>query len=275
MADNTTEQRNTIAQAPMSAKQIKDKYKNLVAQYPVDQAGKVQYRTLSNECLAASAKAIGLAGLLAYWSAYDLVQESYIVPRITPLWIAKSLGYAKSQATRHTDQIQELLNELVEWQQIQIDQDNQTDTQTITIAKDHDRLNSYAKIYAPTISTILAQSKGMATLYRVAIYVAIRSITYEIGPLNTPVYAYPPSYLAEQLGMATSTVQHHLAWLRDHGAICYYQCVMANVYHTVKYIYADPVNVAALVPYIIDHIDTEPNSKPTRRTRYRQGGGLI
>lgn len=268
MANNTTKQSDTIALAPMSAKQIRDKYRDLAAQYPVDQAGKVQYRTLSNECLFASAKAIGLAGLLAYWSAYDLVKECYIVPRITPLWIAKRLGYAKSQASRHVDQIQELLNELVEWQQIQIDQDNQTDTQTITIAKDHDRLNSYSKIYASTISTILAESKGMATLYRVAIYVAIRSITYEIGPLNTPVYAYPPSYLAEQLGMATSTVQHHLAWLRDHGAICYYQCVMANVYHTVKYIYADPVNVAQLAPYILDHIDPEPSSKPTRRTRY-------
>ena len=268
MTDNTTKQSNTIALAPMSAKQIKDKYSDLVAQYPVDKAGKVQYRTLSNECLAASAKAIGLAGLLAYWSAYDLAQESYIVPRITPLWIAKRLGYVKSQASRHTERIQELLDELAEWQQIEIDQDDQTDTQTITIAKDHDRLNSFSKIYAPTISTILAQSKGMTTLYRVAIYVAIRSITYEVGPLNTPVYAYPPSYLAEQLGMATSTVQKHLAWLRDHGALCYYQCVMANMYHTVKYIYSDPVNVGALVPYIIDHIDPEQTSKPTRRTRY-------
>lgn len=268
MADNTTKQHDTIAKEPMTAKAIKNKYKDLVAQYPVNQAGKVQYRTLSNECLFASAKAVGLAGLLAYWSAYDLVQESYTVPRITPLWIAKRLGYAKTQASRHTDQIQELLDELAEWEQIQIDQDEQTDTQTITIAKDHDRLNSFAKIYAPTIQTILAQSKGMTTLFRVAIYVAIRSITYEVGPLNTPVYAYPPSYLAEQLGMATSTVQKHLAWLRDHGAICYYQCVMANVYHTVKYIYSDPVNVAQLVPYILDHIDPEPNSKPTRRTRY-------
>ncbi|MDC2845181.1 hypothetical protein PO185_05820 [Limosilactobacillus mucosae] len=268
MANNTTKQHDTIALAPMSAKQIKDKYSDLVAQYPVNQAGKVQYRTLSNECLFASAKAIGLAGLLAYWSAYDLVNESYTVPRITPLWIAKRLGYVKSQASRHVDKIQELLDELAEWDQIEIDKDKQTDTQTITIAKDHDRLNSFAKIYAPTISTILAQSKGMTTLYRVAIYVAIRSITYEVGPLNTPVYAYPPSYLAEQLGMATSTVQKHLAWLRDHGALCYYQCVMANMYHTVKYIYSDPVNVGALVPYIIDHIDTEHNSKPTRRTRY-------
>lgn len=268
MADNTTKQHDTIALAPMSAKQIRDKYKSLVDQYPVNQAGKVQYRTLSNECLAASAKAIGLAGLLAYWSAFDLVKESYIVPRITPLWIAKRLGYVKSQASRHVDKIQELLDELAEWDQIQIDQDDQTDTQTITIAKDHDRLNSFSKIYAPTISTILAESKGMTTLYRVAIYVAIRSITYEVGPLNTPVYAYPPSYLAEQLGMATSTVQKHLAWLRDHGALCYYQCVMANVYHTVKYIYSDPVNVGALVPYIIDHIDPEQTSKPTRRTRY-------
>lgn len=268
MADNTTKQSNTIALAPMSAKEIKDKYRDLVAQYPVNQAAKVQYRTLSNECLFASAKAVGLAGLLAYWSAYDLAKESYTVPRITPLWIAKRLGYVKSQASRHTDQIQELLNELAEWQQIEIDKDNQTDTQTITITKDHDRLNSFSKIYAPTISTILDQSKGMTTLYRVAIYVAMRSITYETGPLNTPVYAYPPSYLAEQLGMATSTVQHHLSWLRDHGAICYYQCVMANVYHTVKYIYSDPVNVGALVPYIIDHINPEPSSKPTRRTRY-------
>lgn len=262
MADNTTTQCNTIALAPMSAKQIKEKYKDLTDQYPLVSVGKVPYRTLTHlwQFYNLNAKQLGMLGLLSYWSAYTIDQEEYNVPRISPLWIAKRLGYAKDQASRHVKQIKDLLVELHEFGLIQIVPDHATKTQTILIDHSQDRVGGgFSKLYAPTIQTILDQSKGMTTLYRVALYVAMRALTYETGPTNVPVIDYSPSYLAKMLGTSTSTIQRHLAWLRDHGAICYYQCVMNNVYHTVKYIYADPVNVAQLVPYIIDHIVKKPN----------------
>lgn len=258
----TTKQHDTIAQPPMTAKAIKSKYKDLMDQYPAVSVGKVPYRTLTHlwQFYDLNAKQLGMLGLLSYWSAYTIDQQEYNVARISPLWIAKRLGYAKDQASRHVQQIKDLLVSLHELELIQIVPDHATKTQTILIDHSQDRVGGgFSKLYAPTIQTILDQSKGMTTLYRVALYVAMRSITYETGPTNVPVMDYPPSYLAKMLGTSTSTIQRHLAWLRDHGAICYYQCVMNNVYHTVKYIYSDPVNVAQLVPYIIDHIVTKPN----------------
>lgn len=264
----TTKQSNTqsnaIALPPMTAKAIKAKYKDLTDQYPAVSVGQVPYRTLTHlwQFYDLNAKQLGMLGLLSYWSAYTIDQAEYNVPRISPIWIAKRLGYAKDQASRHVQQIKDLLVELHEFGLIKIVPDHATKTQTILIDHSQDRVGGgFSKLYAPTISTILAESKGMTTLYRVALYVAMRSITYETGPTNTPVIDYPPRYLAKMLGTSTSTVQRHLAWLRDHGAICYYQCVMANVYHTVKYIYADPVNVARLVPWIMNRI-VEPSSKP-------------
>ena len=260
----TTKQHDTIALPPMTAKAIKAKYKDLTDQYPVVNVGKVPYRTLTHlwQFYDLNAKQLGMLGLLSYWSAYTIDAEEYNVPRISPLWIAKRLGYAKNQASRHVKQIKQLLLELHELELIQIVPDHATKTQTILIDHSQDRVGGgFSKLYAPTIQTILDQSKGMTTLYRVALYVAMRASTYETGPTNVPVMDYPPSYLAKMLGTSTSTVQRHLAWLRDHNAICYYQCVMNNVYHTVKYVYSDPVNVGALVPYILDHIVTKP-SKP-------------
>ncbi|MFR0593523.1 hypothetical protein ACLUWM_09770 [Limosilactobacillus mucosae] len=254
---------NTIAQPPMTAKAIKAKYKDLTDQYPAINVGQVPYRTLTHlwQFYDLNAKQLGMLGLLAYWSAYTIDAEEYNVPRISPLWIAKRLGYAEKQASRHVKQIKQLLLELHQFELIKIVPDHATKTQTILIDHDQDHATGFSKLYAPTIQTILDQSKGMTTLYRVALYVAIRTATYETGPLNVPVMDYPPSYLAKVLGTSPSTIQRHLAWLRDHGAICWYQCVMNNVYHTVKYIYSDPVNVAALVPWIMDHIDKDP-SKP-------------
>lgn len=257
-------QGNVIAQPPMTAKAIKAKYKDLTDQYPAINVGKVPYRTLTHlwQFYDLNAKQLGMLGLLSYWSAYTIDQEEYNVPRISPLWIAKRLGYAKNQASRHVQQIKDLLVSLHELELIKIVPDHATKTQTILIDHSQDRVGGgFSKLYAPTIQTILDQSKGMTTLYRVAVYVAIRASTYETGPTNVPVMDYPPTYLAKMFGTSTSTVQRHLAWLRDHNAICWYQCVMNNVYHTVKYIYADPVNVGALVPWIMDHIDKDP-SKP-------------
>lgn len=260
----TTKQHDTIAQPPMTAKAIKSKYKDLMDQYPAVSVGKVPYRTLTHlwQFYDLNAKQLGMLGLLSYWSAYTIDAEEYNVPRISPLWIAKRLGYAKNQASRHVQQIKDLLLELHELELIKIVPDHATKTQTILIDHSQDRVGGgFSKLYNPTIATILAESKGMTTLYRVAVYVAIRASTYETGPTNVPVMDYSPRYLAKMLGTSTSTIQRHLAWLRDHNAICYYQCVMNNVYHTVKYVYSDPVNVGALVPYIIDHIVTKP-SKP-------------
>lgn len=260
----TTKQHDTIALPPMTAKQIKAKYKELTDQYPVVNVGQVPYRTLTHlwQFYDLNAKQLGMLGLLSYWSAYTIDYEEYNVARISPIWIAKRLGYAKDQASRHVQQIKDLLVELHEFGLIKIVPDHATKTQTILIDHDQDRVGGgFSKLYAPTISTILAESKGMTTLYRVALYVAIRASIYETGPTNVPVMDYSPSYLAKMLGTSTSTIQRHLAWLRDHNAICWYQCVMNNVYHTVKYVYSDPVNVAHLVPWIMNRI-VEPNSKP-------------
>lgn len=266
----TTKQHDTIALPPMSAKQIKAKYKDLTDQYPVVSVGKVPYRTLTHlwQFYDLNAKQLGMLGLLSYWSAYTIDAEEYNVPRISPLWIAKRLGYAKDQASRHVRQIKDLLLELHEFGLIKIVPDHATKTQTILIDHSQDRVGGgFSKLYNPTISTILAESKGMTTLYRVALYVAMRSATYETGPENTPVIDYSPRYLAKMLGTSTSTIQRHLAWLRDHNAICYYQCVMNNVYHTVKYVYSDPVNVAALVQWVNDHHHANLKPDPDANTK--------
>lgn len=266
----TTTQSNVIAQPAMTAKQINNKYKDLTTQYPAISVGQVPYRTLNHlwQFYNLNAKQVGMLGLLSYWSAYTIDVAEYNVARISPIWIAKRLGYAKDQASRHVQQIKDLLLELHELELIKIVPDHATKTQTILINHDQDRdTGGFAKLYNPTIATILAESKGLATLYRVAVYVAIRALTYETGPLNTPVMDYPPSYLAKMLGTSTSTVQRHLAWLRDHGAICWFQCVMNNVYHTVKYVYSDPVNVAQLAPWIMDHTNAKIKPDPDAQTK--------
>ncbi|MDF9446167.1 hypothetical protein P5Z58_13585, partial [Limosilactobacillus mucosae] len=81
----------------------------------------------------------------------------------------------------------------------------------VKIINSEDKSNGFAKLYSPTISTILEQSKGMATLYRVAIYVAMRSITFES---TNATMTKTPTYLASMLNLSVTTVQNHLKWLR-------------------------------------------------------------
>lgn len=252
-----TKQIKALKACPMSADEIYDKYKGLAAKYP--NAADLPYRTLSNTWreLGLSAKAIGLLGLLAYWSAANMDCKGYSVARINPLWIAKRLGYAKDQATRHVKQIKDLLLELHHADLIHIVPDKQTSTQTIKIVNAKDQSKGFAKIYAPTVRAILDQSKGLAVLYRVAIYVAMRSITFETNEYK--VTTKSPTYLAAMLNMSVSTVQNHLEWLRDHNALAWFKVIVNNNYRSVKYVYADPVNAADLAPCIMDLWSLKPN----------------
>ena len=246
---DTTEQVKTLAASPLLITEIEDKYKDQAAKY---NAADLQFRTLSNTWRErVSAKAIGLLGLLAYWSARVMDYDEYSVARINPIWIARKLGYAKNQASRHTKQIKDLLLELHHAELIEIVPDHTTKTQTVKIINEKDQANGYAKLYSPTIHTILDQSKDMTTLNRVAIYVAMRSITFE----NTnATMTKTPTYLANMLNLSVKTVQKHLEWLRDSGALCWYKLVLDNEYHTVKYVYSDPVNVKDLTAWTIDHL---------------------
>ena len=251
-----TKQIQALKACPMSQNEIYSKYKALAAKY---NAVDPQYRTLSNTWreLGLSAKAIGLLGLLAYWSSRNMDCKGYSVARINPLWIAYKLGYAKSQASRHVKQIKALLLELHKAELIEIRPDHVTKTQTIKIINAEDQVNGFAKIYNPTIKTILDQSKGFAVLYRVAIYVAIRSITFETDKYK--VTTKSPTYLAVMLNVSVSTVQSHLAWLRDHNALCWFKLIVNNRYRSVKYVYADPVHAADLAPYVMDLWSLKPN----------------
>ena len=249
-ADNT-EQVKTMVAIPLLITDIEDKYKDLAAKYPSSKD--LEFRTLSNTWreLGLSAKAIGLLGLLAYWSSSNMDYDGYSVARINPIWIARKLGYAEKQASRHTKQIQQLLLELHHAELIKIRPDHATKTQTIEIINEKDQANGYCKLYSPTIHTILDQSKGMAMLYNMAIYVAMRSITFE----NTnATMTKTPTYLATMLGLSVTTAQKHLVWLRDHNAVCWYKLVLDNEYHTVKYVYSDPVNAKDLTKWTIDHL---------------------
>lgn len=254
-----TKQIKALKACPLSQDEIYNKYKGLAAKY---KAADPQYRTLSNTWkeLGLSAKAIGLLGLLAYWSSRNMDCKGYSVARINPLWIAYKLGYAKSQASRHVKQIKALLLELHKAELIEIRPDKQTSTQTIKIVNAEDQVNGFAKLYAPTIRAILDQSKGFAVLYRVAIYVAMRSITFENDKYK--VMTKSPTYLAAMLGLSVSTVQSHLEWLRDHDALCWFKLIVNNRYRSVKYVYADPVHVADLAPCIMDLWSLKPN-RPT------------
>lgn len=252
-----TKQIQALKACPLSQDEIESKYKALAAKY---NAVDPQYRTLSNTWreLGLSAKAIGLLGLLAYWSSRNMDYNGYTVARITPLWIAKRLGYAEKQASRHVKQIQALLLELHHAELIEINKlDKQTKTQTIKIVNAEDQVNGFAKLYNPTIHTILAESKGFAVLYRVAIYVAMRSITFETNKYK--VMTKSPTYLAAMLGLSVSTVQSHLAWLRDHNALAWFKLIVNNRYRSVKYVYADPVHAADLAPYVMDLWSLKPN----------------
>lgn len=249
-AETTTEQIKTMVAIPLLIDEISDKYKDLADQYQSVKG--LQFRTLSSTWReSVSAKAIGLLGLLAYWSSRNMDFDEYSVARINPKWIARKLGYAEKQASRHVKQIQALLLELHHAELIKIRPDHTTKTQTIEIVNEKDQANGYCKLYSPAIRTILDQSKGMATLYRVAIYVAMRSITFES---TNATMTKTPTYLATMLGLNVTTVQRHLAWLRDSGALCWYKLVLDNEYHTVKYVYADPINVKDLTKWTIDHL---------------------
>ena len=260
MANNETTAESKQIQAlkacPMSQDEIEHKYKGLAAKYP--NAADLPYRTLSNTWreLGLSAKAIGLLGLLAYWSSSNMDCKGYSVARINPIWIAKRLGY-KDQASRHVKQIKALLLELHHADLINIRPDKQTSTQTIKIVNAEDQSKGFAKLYNPTIHTILAKSKGLAVLYRVAIYVAMRSITFENNKYK--VMTKSPTYLAAMLGLSVSTVQGHLEWLRNHNAVCWFKLIVNNRYRSVKYVYADPVHVADLAPYVMDLWSLKPN----------------
>lgn len=248
---DTTTQVKTLVASPLLITEIEDKYKDLADKYP--NAADLEFRTLSSTWreLGLSAKAIGLLGLLAYWSARNMDYDGYSVARINPIWIARKLGYAEKQASRHVKQIKALLLELHHAELIEIVPDHVTKTQTVKIINAKDQANGYCKLYGPTIRAILEQSKDMTTLNRVAIYVAMRSITFE----NTnATMTKTPNYLANMLGLSVKTVQKHLEWLRDSGALCWYKLVLANEYHTVKYVYSDPVNVKDLTAWTIDHL---------------------
>lgn len=246
---DTTKQVKTLVASPLLITEIEDKYKDLADKY---NAADLEFRTLSNTWQErVSAKAIGLLGLLAYWSSRNMDFDGYSVPRINPIWIARKLGYAEKQASRHVDQIKALLLELHHAELIQIVPDHVTKTQTVKIINAKDQANGYCKLYSPTIHTILEQSKDMTTLNRVAIYVAMRSITFE----NTnATMTKTPNHLAKMLGLSVKTVQKHLVWLREHNAVCWYKLVLDNEYHTVKYVYSDPVNVKDLTKWTIDHL---------------------
>lgn len=247
---DTTEQIKTMVAIPLLIDEISDKYKDLKAKYPSTKD--LQYRTLSSTWREqVSAKAIGLLGLLAYWSSNNMDYDNYAVARINPIWIARKLGYAEKQASRHTKQIQQLLLELHHAELIKIRPDHATKTQTIEIINEKDQANGYCKLYSPAVQVIIEQSKGMAMLYNMAIYVAIRSITFES---TNATMTRTPTNLGSMLDLSVTTVQKHLAWLRDHGALCWYKLVLANEYHTVKYVYADPVNVKDLTAWTIDHL---------------------
>lgn len=248
---DTTTQVKTLVASPLLITEIEDKYKDLADKYP--NAADLEFRTLSSTWreLGLSAKAIGLLGLLAYWSARNMDYDGYSVARINPIWIARKLGYAEKQASRHVKQIKALLLELHHAELIEIVPDHVTKTQTVKIINAKDQANGFAKLYAPTIHTIFEQSKDMTTLNRVAIYVAMRSITFE----NTnATMTKTPNYLANMLGLSVKTVQKHLEWLRDSGALCWFKLVLDNEYHTVKYVYSDPVNVKDLTKWTIDHL---------------------
>lgn len=191
--------------------------------------------------------------------------KGYSVARINPLWIAKRLGYAKIQATRHTKQIKDLLLELYHADLIHIVPDKQTSTQTIKIVNATDQSKDFAKLYSPAIRVILEQSKGMAMLYDMAVYVALRSITFETNEYK--VTTKSPTYLAAMLNMSVSTVQSHLAWLRDHNALAWFKVIVNNNYRSVKYVYADPVNVADLAPYVMDLWSLKPNRHTNEITK--------
>lgn len=267
MTDKTTadtKQIQALKACPMSQDEICNKYKALAVKYNSDSVKDLQYRTLSNTWreLGLSAKAIGLLGLLAYWSSCNMDYTGYTVARISPLWIAYKLGYAKDQASRHVDQIKQLLLELHKADLINIKPDKQTKTQTIKIVNAKDQSKGFAKLYSPTIRTILEQSKGMAMLYNMAIYVAIRSITFETNQYK--VMAKSPTYLASMLELGVSTVQNHLKWLRDHNALCWFKMIVNNDYRSIKYVYSDPVNVADLAPYVMHLWSLQPNRRTNK-----------
>ena len=93
-ADTETKQIQAVKACPMSQDEIYDKYKALAVKYNSESVKDLQYRTLSNtwQELGLSVKAIGLLGLLAYWSSRNMDYTGYTVARISPLWIAKRLG---------------------------------------------------------------------------------------------------------------------------------------------------------------------------------------
>lgn len=115
------------------------------------------------------------------------------------------------------------------------------------------KADGFAKVYPNVFNQLLKKSKGLNTLKRLALYVAMRSCIFD-NTESSKVVGATPSYLGSLTGYSASTVFRHFVWLREHNIVAYYHVRLNNGSRTTKYYYADINDHKILTKAIKDKI---------------------
>ena len=116
-----------------------------------------------------------------------------------------------------------------------------------------DKTDGFAKVYPNVFNQLLKRSKGLNTLKRLALYVAMRSCIFD-NTESSKVVGATPSYLGSLTGYSASTVFKQFAWMRKHNVVAYYHVKLNDANRTTKYYYADINDHKILTKVIKDRI---------------------
>lgn len=152
-----------------------------------------------------------------------------------------------------TSRITGLIEELAELGFITIEPIQGSLMNIVIKQKQENAVGGFAKIYPVSFQKIVEQSAGVQMLKILGVYATLRSTIYESLHGNV-VVSHNPSYLANRVGITIAPVERYLTWLRDHGVLAYYKCMMNNNIHSKKYYYADFHDCHNLTQTVIGYI---------------------
>lgn len=115
------------------------------------------------------------------------------------------------------------------------------------------KTEGFAKVYPNVFNQLLKKSKGLNTLKRLALYIAMRSCVFDTNE-SSKVVGATPSYLGSLTGYSASTVFRHFVWMREHNIVAYYHVRLNNASRNTKYYYADINDHKILTKVIKDRI---------------------
>lgn len=179
--------------------------------------------------LELSSRAYGLLVMLSMHSAPNpAVDNRRVVERVRESTILRWLGLSNSN---QKSLVHDLLAELEEAEIIMTGDDYVE----LTFPAIGDVKEGFCKVYTSTYKAILEQSHGIAILNRLAVYLGIRSYTYEGetgGPHERVVYeGRANSIIGEMVDLPTATVRNVIRWFIDNEIMAWNLVQNRNKYH--------------------------------------------